>query len=52
MHTALEEFIHSLDEWAKAYLAEHTDRLSNSKPCEYRDCLQQRASTPAKCALS
>ena len=50
----LEAFLRRLDEWAKGYLAEHGDRLFKNKPCEYRDCLQQRGDYPSqvRCKLN
>ena len=51
---ALEEFMRSLDDWTKAYLAEHADRLFKGKPCEYRECLQQKGEYPSqvRCKLN
>ena len=51
---ALEQFLRSLDDWAKAYMAEHADRLFKGKPCEYRECLQQKGDYPSqvRCKLN
>ena len=51
-HTpALKEFLHNLDDWVNAYLAEHAYRLSKGKPCEYRECLQHKGEYPQPSAL-
>ena len=50
----LEAFLRRLDERAKGYIAEHGDRLFKNKPCEYRECLQQRGDYPSqvRCKLN
>jgi len=42
----LQEFLRRLDEWARLYLADHSERLFKGKTPEYRECLQKKGEYP------